>query len=398
MNETKAPIFTPFNIIAGVILAIGGYFTIMRFTGGLGAVTNLTDNNPFGIWIGFDVLCGVALAAGGYTISTIVYIFGMKEYHPVVRPAILTGFLGYFLVAVGLVFDVGRPWRMPYPFLVSHGYTSVMFEVAACVGLYLTVLFLEFVPSVFAWLKWTALHRLFIKMTLALTILGVVLSTLHQSSLGSMFLIAPDKIHPLWYSPYIPVYFFISSIIAGLSMVIFESTLSHNVFKNIISRGEHFNHDRIVVGLAKAASLMMFGYFGIKVLGVAHGNHWDLLDTPYGYWFLVEMLGFILLPCILYAVGARTENATLVKVTSVIAILGIVLNRFNISIIAFNWKLPAAERYFPSFGEIMISMMLVTIGILAFRWIVNRMPILTDDLEAAHRARADTHTAPAQAN
>jgi len=387
MKERLSTVLTPFNLVAGSILAVGIPVCIYRMLGGLGAVTNLSNDFPFGLWIAFDVLCGVALAAGGYTISTIVYIFGMKEYKPVVKPAVLTGFLGYFLVAVGLVFDVGRPWRMPYPFLISQGYTSVMFEVAACVALYLTVLFLEFLPSVFEWLRWKAPRNVMVRLTLALTILGVILSTLHQSSLGSMFLISANKVHPLWYSAYLPVYFFVSSIIAGLSMVILESSISHASFKKLLDAGgAHFNHDRIVIGLGKAASLVMFGYFGIKVLGVAHGNHWHLLDTPYGHWFLVEILGFVLLPCILYAIGARQENPSLIKFTSILGVLGVVLNRFNVCLVAFNWKLPAETRYFPSFNEIMVTLTLVTIGVVMFKWIVTRMPILTEhpDFKEAH--------------
>ena len=380
-SSTGSKIFTPFNIITGLILLVGIPICLYRFVGGLGAVTNLSDNNPFGLWIAFDVLTGVALAAGGYTIGTIVYIFGLKEYHPVVRPAILTAFLGYFLVSVGLTFDVGRPWRMPYPFVLSQGYTSVMFEVAACVLLYLTVLLLEFLPAVMEWLRWKGIHKILVRATIGLTIFGVVLSTLHQSSLGSMFLIVPNKIHPLWYSAFLPVYFFVSSMIAGLSMVIFESSLSHKFFKNIIDQGEHFDHDRIVLGLGKAASLVLFGYFGIKVIGVAHGDHWRLLATGYGAWFLVELLGFVLLPCLMYAWAVKHENISLIKFTSFIAVVGVVLNRFNVCLVAFNWNLPASERYFPSFPEFMVSLTLVTAGLVAFKWIVNHMPVLTEHPE-----------------
>jgi Ni/Fe-hydrogenase subunit HybB-like protein len=387
MTSSKGKLFTPFNVITALILLVGIPICLYRFVGGLGAVTNLDNNNPFGMWIAFDVLTGVALAAGGYTIGTIVYIFGMEEYHPVVRPAILTAFLGYFLVGVGLAFDVGRPWRMPYPFFMSQGFTSVMFEVAACVALYLTVLFLEFLPVAAEWLRMKALRNILVRATIGLTIFGVVLSTLHQSSLGSMFLIVPNKIHPLWYSSFLPVYFFVSSMIAGLSMVIFESSLSHKAFKNIIDAEPHaFDHDKIVMGLAKAAAIVMFGYFGIKVIGVAHGNHWHLLATPYGYWFLVEMIGFLLVPCFLYAFGIRSGNVKLVKATSLIAVLGVVLNRFNVSLVAFNWELPASQRYFPSFMEFMVSLTLVTAGLVAFKWIVTHMPVLTEhpDFRESH--------------
>ncbi len=226
-TTTGKSYFTPFNIIAGIIVIIGLIVTVLRFTQGLGAVTNLSDYNPWGIWIGFDLLVGVALAAGGFVTSSAVYIFGMKKYHSAVRPAILTGFLGYAMVVVALHYDVGQPWRLPYPFIVQRGTTSLLFEVAACVALYLTVLFLEFSPAALEWLGLKKLRNILIKLTLVLTIFGVVLSTLHQSSLGALFLIAPSKLHPLWYSPYIPVFFFVSAVIAGLSMVIFEATLSH---------------------------------------------------------------------------------------------------------------------------------------------------------------------------
>ena len=213
-TTTGKSYLTPFNVIAGIIIIIGLFVTLMRFTKGLGAVTNLSDYNPWGIWIGFDLLVGVALAAGGFVTSAAVYIFGMKKYHAAVRPAILTGFLGYALVVLALHYDVGRPWRLPYPFIVQQGTTSLLFEVGACVALYLTVLFIEYSPAALEWLGLRKIRNIIVRLTLVLTIFGVILSTLHQSSLGALFMIAPSKLHPLWYSGYLPVYFFISSIFA----------------------------------------------------------------------------------------------------------------------------------------------------------------------------------------
>ena len=369
-------LLTPFNVIAGIIVVLGLIVTALRFTGGLGAVTNLSDYNPWGIWIGFDLLVGVALAAGGYVTSAAVYIFGMKRYHSAVRPAILTGFLGYALVVIALNYDVGRPWRLPYPFVIQQGTTSLLFEVAACVALYLTVLFIEFSPAAMEWLGLKRARNLVVKLTLLLTIFGVILSTLHQSSLGALFLIAPAKLHPLWYSPYLPVFFFVSSIIAGLSMVIFESTLSHHYFADKMDEAHLKEKDTVALGFGKAASLALAGYFIIKVIGISEGNNWHLLGTNYGLWFLVELLGFIALPSFLYAVGVRDKNLKLIKWTAVWTVLGIVINRLNISLVAFNWHLPASERYFPHWMEIVISVFLVTVGIIVFRFIVTRMPIL----------------------
>ena len=378
--------FSLFNVCAGIIVVIGLYITYLRFTGGLGAVTNLSDHNPWGIWIGFDLLVGVALAAGGYVTSAAVYIFGMKRYHSAVRPAILTGFLGYALVVFALHYDVGRPWRLPYPFIIQQGTTSVLFEVAACVALYLTVLFIEFSSAPLEWLGLKRARNIVVKLTMVLTILGVILSTMHQSSLGALFLIAPSKLHPLWYSPFIPVYFFITSIIAGLSMVIFESTLSYRFFKHKMDEVHLQEKNDIALGFGKAASFVLAGYFIIKIFGLSSSNNWHYLTTDYGIWYLVELLGFVALPSFLYAVGVRVKSLNLIKWTSVLAILGIILNRFNVCLIAFNWHLPSSERYFPHWMEIGISVFIVTVGLIAFRFIVTRMPILYE-----HPEYSDSH-------
>ncbi len=369
-------LYTPFNVTAGVIIIVGLIITVLRFTGGLSAVTNLDDNYPWGIWIGFDLLAGVALAAGGYVTSAAVYIFGLKRYHSAVRPAILTGFLGYALVVVALHYDVGRPWRLPYPFIAQQGTTSILFEVAACVALYLAVLFIEFSPAAMEWLGLRRARNIVVKLTMVLTIFGVILSTLHQSSLGALFLLAPSKLHPLWYSSYLPVFFFVSSIIAGLSMVIFESSLSHRYFAHKMDQAHLDEKADVAIGFAKAASFVLFGYLAIKVVGIAVDNNWHYLTTGYGAWFLVEILGFVALPCFLYAIGAREKNLNLIKWTSALAVFGIVLNRLNICLIAFNYHLPAEEKYFPHWMEIAISIFIVTVGVVIFRFIVTRMPIL----------------------
>ena len=347
---TSKSFLTPFNVVAGIIIILGLIVTVLRFTKGLGSVTNLSDYNPWGIWIGFDLLVGVALAAGGFVTSAAVYIFGMKKYHSAVRPAILTGFLGYALVVIALNYDVGRPWRLPYPFIVQQGTTSLLFEVAACVALYLTVLFIEFSPSAMEWLGLKRARSIVVRLTLLLTIFGVVLSTLHQSSLGALFLIAPAKLHPLWYSPYLPVFFFVSAIIAGLSMVIFESTLSHRYFAHKMDEAHLKEKDTVALGFGKAASLVLAGYFIVKVIGISADNNWHLLATNYGLWYLVELLGFVALPCFLYAVGVRDKNIKLIRWTAALTVLGIMVNRLNISLVAFNWHLPSSERYFPHFG------------------------------------------------
>jgi Ni/Fe-hydrogenase subunit HybB-like protein len=382
MSETDVKLeknwFTPFNMISGLIVVAGIVVTVIRFTKGLSAVTNLSDYNPWGIWIGFDLMVGVALAAGGYVTSSAVYLFGMRKFHSAVRPAILTGFLGYFFVVIALNYDVGRPWRLPYPFINGWGTTSLLFEVGLCVALYLTVLFLEFSPAALEWLGLKKTRELVHRLTIVLTIFGVVLSTLHQSSLGALFLSAPSKLHPLWYSPYLPTYFFVSSVIAGLSMVILEGALSHKAFHHKMSRTYLEEHEPLILGFARAASLVLAGYFTIKMVCLASGNNWRLLTTGYGLWYLFEITVFVLLPCFLYAVGVRDKNLVLIRWTSVIAVLGIIVNRLNVSIIAFNWQLPMGKRYMPSFMEIVITLFMVTMIVICFRFIVTRMPIFDE--------------------
>lgn len=374
-------IFTIQNIITGIILLVGLVLTFLRFTRGLGTVSNLSNNQPWGFWIGFDLLTGVALAAGGYVTGAAVYIFGNEKYHSAVRPAVLTGFLGYSMVVFALLYDVGRPWRLPYPFFVSQGVTSVMFEVGACVALYLTVLFLEISPVGLEWLGLKKTRNLAVKLTVLLTILGVILSTLHQSSLGALFLIAPSKLHPLWYSNYLPVFFFISSIAAGLSMVIFEGSLAQRAYGEKMDAKHLQEKDDVVLGFGKAAAIVLFGYFAIKVVGIAAGNHWNLLFTPYGLWFQLEMIGFVMLPCFLYSIGVRDKNLKLIKFAAGLTVFGIVLNRLNISLIAFNYRLPLSERYFPHWMEIGISVFIVTIGISVYRFIVTQMPVFYEHPE-----------------
>lgn len=383
-GEYLRSLLTPFNLVAALILVAGVPTILYRFVYGLGAATNLSEVNPWGLWIGLDVLSGVALAAGGFTLAASVYIFGLKEYHAVVRPAVLTGFLGYVFVVIGLLVDLGRPWKLPVPIVYSFGTTSVMFEVAWCVCLYNFVLFLEFLPAALEWLGLRQAREWAMRMTIGLTVFGVMLSTLHQSSLGSLFLLTPEKMHPLWYSPFIPIYFFVSAVIAGLSMVIFESALSHRIFRDQLDPHAHVDLDRITLGLGRAAAILLFAYFFIRLQALVDSQAWPLLNTGYGYWYLFEMLGFILLPCLLFAYGVRHRKTTLVRMTAAWTVLGVVVYRLNISIVALNWNV--ANRYVPSWMEVLTSVTIITMGVLTFRWIVNRMPILRE-----HPAYREAH-------
>jgi Ni/Fe-hydrogenase subunit HybB-like protein len=325
----------------------------------------------------------------------------MKRFHSAVRPAILTAFLGYFFVVVALLYDLGHPLRLPYPLFWSPGTTSVLYEVGLCVACYVTVLFVEFSPAAMEWLNdqpiprlnkylkkipWLAIRKVIVHWTLPLTILGVCLSTMHQSSLGALFLIAPGKLHPLWYSPFIPVFFFIYSMVAGPSMVIFEGMFSHAALHHKMDETHLREADDVVLGFGKAASWILLGLFMVRVMDVAMDNKWDYLSTGYGTLFLVEMLGGIALPAFIYAFGTRLGSVKAMRAASVIAVLGIVLNRFNVCLVAFHWQLPSAERYFPTIWEVCISVFIVTLIVTAYRFIAWNMPILYEhpDYKEAH--------------
>ena len=366
---------TPLNALAAVLIALGGTLLVYRFAAGLGAASNLSQTQPWGLWIGFDMMSGIVLAAGGFTIGSAVHLFGMHEYHPIARPAILTAFLGYVLAVVGLMADLGKPWNF-YNMMVTPGSASALFEVAGCVLMYTTVLLLEFLVPVFEWLNWRKVHERLEKAMLALTVLSVVFSTMHQSALGSLFLIAPAKLHPLWYSPYIFIFFFISAICAGIAMVVVEGTLTHRIFRHRIT-GKHADMDKLQLGLGKAGAIGLFAYFFLKMQGVAEGEHWDLLFTGWGAWFLLEAVGFVLVPSLLYGYGARYKKVKFVRIAAVMTVIGIVLNRLNVSVIAYNWDRP--NHYIPSWMEFAVSIGLVTMGVVAFRWIANRMPIMSED-------------------
>ena len=376
-REYLRSLLTPWDAVFGLVLLIGLPIIVYRFAVGLGPTTNLTQTSPWGIWIGIDMLSGIALAAGGFTIASAVYLLGIEKYHPIVRPAILTGFLGYVFAVIGLMCDLGSPWRITTPIFFSWGTRSIMFEVAWCVFLYSTVLFLEFTPSLFEWLNWRKARAFMLKLTIALTVLGVILSTLHQSSLGALFLMAKGKLHPLWYSEYIPLFFFVSAVAGGLSMVIVESSLSHRLFGSQIKPGQHVDVGQLTVDLSRAAAILLFAYFFIRLQGLFASGAMAYLATGYGAWYLFEIIGFILVPSLLFAHGARTQKVGLLRIVAGWTVLGVVVNRLNVSVIAMNWD--KTPHYVPSVMEIITTITIITLGVLTFRWIVNRMPILHDD-------------------
>ena len=368
---------TPFNIISLPIMFIGFILLILRFVKGLGYATNLSQEFPWGFWIGFDVITGVAFAGGAYVITFVVYVMKVEKYHPIVKVTVLNGLLAYMFYAGALVLDLGKPWNIFNPIIGnSFGYNSVLFLVAWHFLLYMATEFLEFSPTIAQWLGWEKLQKILKSLTVGAVIFGITLSILHQSGLGALFLMAKSKIHPLWYSEFIPVFFFVSSIFAGLSMVIFEGTISHRVFKDKIDSKHHAAFDEIIFGLAKGAAITMFVYYFFKALVFIHGGQWSYLTDSWGIWYLFEVIGLVLIPCFMFAYGAKNRNLGIIRTAAILTMIGIILNRLNISIITFNWNIPAV--YYPSWIEIVITLMIIFTEIWVFRWVVSRMPVFED--------------------
>ena len=375
--KPRGKLLTPFNVISIPIILLGVVLIVYRFAKGIGSITNLSQDSPWGIWIGFDVVTGVAFAGGAYVVTFLVYIMGIKKYHPIVRATVLNGFLAYLFYAGALLLDLGRPWAVINPIIGnSFGVSSVLFLVAWHFLLYMIAEFIEFSPAVAEWLGWRRVRKVVGALTIGSVIFGITLSTLHQSGLGALFLMAKTKIHPLWYSEFIPVLFFVSSVFAGLSMVIMEGSISHRVFRTRLSHEQHTSHDGILFGLGRICTGAMFVYFFLKVLTLVHGQHWTLLGTGWGAWYLVEVIGFVAVPGFLFFRAVKRRSTGLIRLASILTLVGIILNRLNISVIAFQWQ--AAVPYIPSWMEIEVTMAIILCEVWVFRWVVNRMPVLSD--------------------
>jgi Ni/Fe-hydrogenase subunit HybB-like protein len=358
--------------VFGIVLLLFAGVTTLRFSRGLGAVTNLSDQFPWGLWVGFDVLCGVGLAAGAFTLTAIVHIFNLRRFQPIVRPTVLTGFLGYSLVIAGLLFDLGQPWRIWHA-LVFWNPHSVMFEVAWCVMLYTAVLALEFAPVVLERLRLERPQRMLRTVATPLVIAGVILSTLHQSSLGSLYLIVPSKLHPLWYTPLLPYLFVISAIGAGIAMTILESHLSKRAF------GRQLEMD-LLEPLARGMVVALGVYGLLRVIVVAKNGALAMLLAPgYEEWmFLLEMVLGVLLPVGFLLVERVRTNPTGLVVSALLAVLGFVMNRLNVSVTGMEGA--AGVQYVPSWMEVTVSLGLVALGFALFALAVRYLPVFPESV------------------
>lgn len=408
----KQPFFTPGTFVLMTLMGLGISFGIARLFAGLEAVTNLDNNFPWGIWIAIDVACGVALAAGGFTTAALVDIFGGKKYHALLRPAVLTAWLGYIMVAIGLMFDLGRYWNIWQPIFHWQG-NSVMFELAMCVMAYLIVLTFEIAPSILEGLKaridsneWGArflkkfekpiiiIHQR-VKLILPVFILaGVVLSCMHQSSLGTIMVIAPTKLSALWYTPWLPLLFLLSAVMVGFPMVILESVTA--------SKGFNRQAEMELLDPLAAKIPWIIGVYALFKFGSLFGQieRVDFLELPGAtVSFAIEVVIGIIAPMILFSIKTVRKSVGWLLTACFLVIFGVALNRLNVFLVGYN-PTYAESHYFPSIGEISLTIGLISALILLYRFFVNYFPILpavaqdTPDYVEPDRTRTPAHVRP----
>lgn len=365
----------PVNWMLAVIFGVGMPILAGRFIFGLSWATHGSNDYPWGLLLGFGLFVMVPLSSSGFQLGTAVEIFGRHDYQPVERLALLNGLMGYFFAVVYLLVDLGQPWRLPYPMAVAFGPASVLFLVAWHVATYLSVQVAEVSVSFFEWIGFPVGKQGVRKIIVGLTVAGIILSTLHQGALGALFNYAPGKVHPLWYSSsFLWLHFFVSSIPAGLCMVIAVSTVSRRMMAWRCDPNFLDNLDRLTIGLARGACMGLACYLTIRLMGIAHDNKWEYLATGWGMWYLFEIGAGVILPLALFAYSIRHRMLGLIRFSAFITIFGVALNRLNTALITFNWKLPMRE--IPHWREAVIVLTIFSCYFVVYRFILYRLPIL----------------------
>lgn len=372
MSETKpigGKIWTmPFLFLTAIVI-LGVFFLAERFLFGLGAVTNMNDGYPWGIWIAYDVVIGTAFACGGYAMALLVYIFNKGEYHPLVRPALLASLFGYTLAGVSVIFDIGRYWQAYNIMIPSKmNFHSVLLEVALCIGIYVLVLWIEFAPAVLEKIKAERQIAKLNKVIFVFIALGVLLPTMHQSSLGTMMLAAGHKLSPLWWSSFLPLLFLISALTIGYAVVVFESTVAALAFNRPLETD-------MLCKLSGLIPWLLGGYLLIRFQDI---NASGLLPLAFsgglqGNMFLLEnilLLGAFLL--LIYPINRCSPRMLFIAAMLIMAGGG--LYRLNTYLIGYD---PGnGFHYFPSVPELLITFSIIAVEIMGYIWFVKRFPVL----------------------
>ena len=379
MSQSIRSKITLWRVIAGVIFAAGAWATYLRFVQGWRAATNLSDGQPWGIWVGVATLCGVGLSAGGFAIAGSVYLLGMDRYRPISRAAVMIAFLGYLSVCAGYAWELGLPWNFWHP-IVMWNRKSVLFEVVWCIMLYTTVLALEFSPALLEQIPWKRLRQTALnwqrRLLIALVLVGVLLSSLHQSYLGGLFIIFKGKQYPLWFSTYQTTLFYLSAIPAGLAMVMMALYLCMRSLNVRIEPGILKEFSRIITPL-----LVVFGMFRFVDLVKQGAAPYLFLRRSETAYFWLEVLLFIVAPLVLFNLEWVRDNPVGLYWASAVTVMGFMTHRINVSITALERA--TGTHYVPKWPEMAVTIMLVAAAVIAFRWAVLHLRIFPRS-EPAH--------------
>ncbi len=359
----------PFIFFA-VIFLISLYFMAQRFLFGMGAVSNLNGGFAWGIWVVYDVVIGTAFACGGYALAFTVYIFNKGKYHPLVRPAILASLLGYALGGFGAFFDMGRWWQFYNIFLPwNWNFNSVMLEVGLCVSAYIMVLALEFAPAYLEKIGAKGLLKTLNKLLFFVIALGMLLPTMHQSSLGSLLIVMGQKVHPLWQTwQFQPLLALLSALTMGFSIVIFEASFSSVGFRRA-------SETPLLAGLGKVIMGLLISFLLVRtVLLVAQGNLGQLFAGDRATLLYMIETALFLIPVFILASPVNRNNGAKLLIAAVCMLLGGALYRFDAFLFTLNPGV--GYSYFPSVPEIMVSLGVVSLEIMAYLVLVKTLPVL----------------------
>lgn len=359
---------TPTRFVMTGLVALMAATVLLRLLTGFGVVTNLTDETPWGMWIAFDVMCGVALAGGGYSTALLVHMFRYEKYEVVSRGALLTSLLGYVLVMAGLFLDIGQWFNFWRPF-VSWGYTSVLFEVFWCISCYTTILSIEFFEVVTERVLTKQLHRYIVKALPVLVVIGLVFPMMHQSSLGGLFLIMKERMFPLWWSEFLPLYFLMSSFFVGSAMVAVETSFAKQAY------GHEIEHSTMV-RLNRVGGRIMVVYLLMKLYDIVTMDQWSYVfqGTLQSNMYCLEMLFGIILPIIIIFSPLSNSRTGLMSYAW-LTVLGVVVNRMN----CVFTSMYTSGSYFPNPGEIIVSVGLVSLGVLVYCFLVENFNIIGNE-------------------
>lgn len=372
MSGNGSPKITLWRVLVGLIFAAGIYATYARFALGFKAATNLTDGQPWGLWVGIGTLCGVGLSAGGFAIAATVYLLGFERYRPILRTAVLISFLGYMSVIIGMMYELGLPWRIWHP-IVMWNRSSVLFEVSWCVMLYSSVLALEFSPALVEKIPWAGLRRFYLhfhhKILIGLVLIGTLLSSMHQSFLGGLYLIAKGKLDPLWYSPYLTTMFYLSAIPAGLALTVMALYLSVRSLNVKIDTGILGETGTVIAGL-----LAIFGVFrAIDLINRdALSYLWMWREETISFW--VEVVLLVIAPLILLSRPRVRNTPQLLYWTCSLVVMGFMTNRLNVSVTGL--QATSGIYYTPKWTEFALTLAVIAAAALAFRYAVVYLDIL----------------------